>query len=114
MTQCIVKEMSVLYCCRIYSVIAAGVLSAGLLAPEGASAALTQRAVQQRSLLSTKTPDDGNEGDEGDEGDEVWPALLPSIHFTPCTFLTLLFDTLLFVLAQSIPCSPSNYHKEEG
>jgi hypothetical protein len=89
----LVKEMTVQYCCRIYAVITAGFLSGGLLAPEGASAALTERAVQQRALLFANTPDDGNEGDEGDEGDEVRLALLLPSHFTPCTVLSLLFDT---------------------
>jgi hypothetical protein len=87
--------MTVLYCCRIYAVVAASFLSAGLLAPEGASAALTERAVQQRSLLFAKTPDDGNEGDEGDEGDEVRSAFFatqPLQKCQPCTLLPLLCD----------------------
>jgi hypothetical protein len=96
--------MTVLYCCRIYAVVAASFLSAGLLAPEGASAALTERAVQQRSMLFAKKPDDGNEGDEGDEGDEVWHALLLPSHFTLCTLYS---TSLHFVLALIIPCRPS-------
>jgi hypothetical protein len=68
----------VLLGCRIYAVVA-GVLSAGLLAPEGASAALTQGSEQQRRalLFAPRSDFDGNEGNEGNEGDEVWPLLLP-------------------------------------
>jgi hypothetical protein len=86
-----VWRMIVWCCCRIYAVIAASFLSVGLLAPEGTSAALTHRSVEQRSLLFRKRPDDGNEGDEGDEGDEVWLVLLPRNHFPLCWRICLFY-----------------------
>jgi hypothetical protein len=77
----------VLLGCRIYAVVAAGVLSAGLLAPESASAALTQGSEQQRRalLFAPRSDFDGNEGNEGNEGDEVWNLLLPPCHHHLCT-----------------------------
>jgi hypothetical protein len=99
-----VWRMIVRCCCRIYALIAASFLSVGLLAPEGTSAALTHRSVEQRSLLFKLKPDDGNEGDEGDEGDEVWLVVLQANNLPLCwRTCTCLF----YVPAMYIHCKPS-------
>ena len=64
--------------CRMYASIAVGLLAAGAMAPEAASAGLTIAggAARARNLMFDKKDGedkngDGNEGDEGDEGHEV-------------------------------------------